>query len=998
MSLKTVFHFSITLIAFSLLIALKSLAADPQLVDSGVNKARLEQAIANKRLGTDGSPSKKTPFVLNFSFTRTNPSEANPSVGEGNLKSNSAEPIVEEILMPLEPVTSELLTGTVEIVKADGTHVLQDPITVDLFRGSVVTDAGSVDESAEFVSLVSHGEGAARRTIGLTSLDGKPVTLISTENEQSLLSFQVKEEEQTEENYRCGVEDSFAPAISSFTDGSSGSEGSSNDFGTQPLRVIEVALVYDCLAIQHFGGIADTQLAAAAIVNAANHAYEFQARTTLRIVHQRFYESCATDPFQNPNYTSPYDLYNEMQVEAVDIQANAVTYDLAHLIHGHEFSNTAIVGLGENGGLCHGGSRGGVGITFGAWSLPLASNVFAHEIGHNLGAGHLSGCDFNRPETLFIMCPSAGMPPLFKQSSLNVFESELSGSCVSEEVLPGAYSTPYFDPSTLPHSLVSLFANGHSYYQTHARVYEGLNFSSQIPVADPNGDSLILASNDLPPYLSINSAQQLFAASVPRNCSVPDYSNSFAEFNVSATDPDSNVAIHTFSAGIWRHPFLQFSLHPFYAYPGQPYDRLVVPGSFPDLTFQHYASYTPAGASVSDAPPGVHWDPLPSEYGESFSPIFSTQICGEYFSHSDEIIALPGVGIPVFKKPALPVRVIEGERLDIPYFWVADEFNSYYPLLFIPGGLPNTSTFRFEGTYGVDQQLVVEPDENEVTPCFGAPEGERNLERTYTLTIESRLSAGWTYLSETQLDITIVDNTPPPLLSLSFPQFNSANNSYTMTFSSRVPNDGVSELVLRTNATNTVNFDTVNQRIVWERDFTGIPVVNNQQEVYFELAIASCGGDAKVLRRTIVNYVSGGGSTPTPSPTPFPTPTPGATPTPSSSPTPSPSSSATPTPEASPTPTIGDSSLARETFQAIVRQIENIQKKGGGYKELAATILNTLKLALQDYQQEVSIDSQGSFKGRAKKLKRQLARLKKAPKSKVNRLKKGAIKQGTLLV
>jgi hypothetical protein len=148
------------------------------------------------------------------------------------------------------------------------------------------------------------------------------------------------------------------------------------------------------------------------ILNAVDAIYEAELSLTIRVVFQNVWTT-ASDPYTSSVPTTLLDQFGDYWN---DNFSSSVTYDLAHLWTGRDLDGSTI-GVAWVGATCsfyrYGLSERRAGLS---QDVPLV----AHEMGHNVGAGHDATCS----STSWIMCS-------YLQSNADEFSAAAKASVAS---------------------------------------------------------------------------------------------------------------------------------------------------------------------------------------------------------------------------------------------------------------------------------------------------------------------------------------------------------------------------------------------------------------------------------------------------------------------------------------------------------------------------------------------------------------------------------------
>jgi hypothetical protein len=185
------------------------------------------------------------------------------------------------------------------------------------------------------------------------------------------------------------------------------------------IKVITISTTADVEWVSRFGSSSNAEIAS--IINTAEALYERQLGIRFQIVSQ----SLQTD--STPELDPSLILKTFQSTEPVKANVN-------YLFTGKDMSG-ATIGIAYVGSICYAPAYAYGVVQF---YNTLTSSVFAHELGHNLGARH----DFSNYGSLMYPSISPGTP-YFSLTSLNEINTFLSyfSSCLAVEEVP-AQNTP----------------------------------------------------------------------------------------------------------------------------------------------------------------------------------------------------------------------------------------------------------------------------------------------------------------------------------------------------------------------------------------------------------------------------------------------------------------------------------------------------------------------------------------------------------------------------
>ncbi|RME57550.1 MAG: hypothetical protein D6780_08215 [Candidatus Dadabacteria bacterium] len=208
------------------------------------------------------------------------------------------------------------------------------------------------------------------------------------------------------------------------------------------LRYIEVATDTDCEYTSQLGGASEALANIESVINTADAVYQSQLGLSFDVRAQGTFTDCSSQPYQKS-------VSDELLIEFgnyINSTGRLGSFDVAHLFTGKDLEG-GVVGLAWTGAIC-------VEPTLSYSLTQHVSSVldwilFAHEIGHNLGASHdynpLTGTGSQYIGHIMNAVVSAGNTTF---SSLSISEItsfvESNGSCLDTTV----NSTPPATPSS----------------------------------------------------------------------------------------------------------------------------------------------------------------------------------------------------------------------------------------------------------------------------------------------------------------------------------------------------------------------------------------------------------------------------------------------------------------------------------------------------------------------------------------------------------------------
>jgi hypothetical protein len=208
-------------------------------------------------------------------------------------------------------------------------------------------------------------------------------------------------------------------------------------------RVVTISTDADPEWYQKYGEQSNAVIAS--LINASEAIYNRQLGLRFRIVKQHVYAD--TSPYVTSDAGMLLSAFTRNAENAANLGTDPNTFhqdvDLKHLFTGKDIDGS-IIGIAYIGVLCAVPSLS-YGITQ-HYMEAANAGIFAHEIGHNFGAGHDSSTRDG------LMFPSISIPPAQKFSDVSLAEitDHLSkyGSCISlEQMAPRPDVTPGLDPN-----------------------------------------------------------------------------------------------------------------------------------------------------------------------------------------------------------------------------------------------------------------------------------------------------------------------------------------------------------------------------------------------------------------------------------------------------------------------------------------------------------------------------------------------------------------------
>ncbi len=212
---------------------------------------------------------------------------------------------------------------------------------------------------------------------------------------------------------------------------------------TSLARVVTISTDADPEWYQKYGDQSNAVIAS--LINASEAIYNRQLGLRFRIVKQHVYAD--TSPYVTSDAGMLLSAFTRNAENAANLGGDPNTFhqdvDLKHLFTGKDIDGS-IIGIAYIGVLCAVPSLS-YGITQ-HYMEAANAGIFAHEVGHNFGAGHDSSTRDG------LMFPSISIPPAqkFSDVSLGEITGHLSkyGACISlEQMAPRPDVTPGADPN-----------------------------------------------------------------------------------------------------------------------------------------------------------------------------------------------------------------------------------------------------------------------------------------------------------------------------------------------------------------------------------------------------------------------------------------------------------------------------------------------------------------------------------------------------------------------
>ena len=298
--------------------------------------------------------------------------------------------------------------------------------------GSVFRSNGKEELHIHFISpSLSASTGTSLRA-------GEPVEIVQSLDDSSKVVVK-KADANALKGKSCGsdkLRTISAPTASSGTSSSDSSTPVSAKAGA--VKIIDIATEADYQFFQRFGSSSNAQVAS--IINAAQVIYENQLGLRFNIVRQRV-RTTSSQPYTS---TDSEALLNQL-TSAVSSGGGLQGEDVVHLFSGKNLDDN-VLGIAWLGVLCTTPSLS-TGLTQHV-SSSLDYIIFAHEVGHNLGAEH----DTSLPRSL--MYPSASTDQTTvsarTKSDIQSYFNSGGSSCFAVDADTNPTPTPTPTPTTEP--------------------------------------------------------------------------------------------------------------------------------------------------------------------------------------------------------------------------------------------------------------------------------------------------------------------------------------------------------------------------------------------------------------------------------------------------------------------------------------------------------------------------------------------------------------------
>ncbi|HRP62048.1 MAG TPA: M12 family metallo-peptidase [Phycisphaerales bacterium] len=297
-----------------------------------------------------------------------------------------AVPVAGELrTLELWPDTVRHANYTVWAQQADGSMVELEPQPVNTVSGVVVGDpgsnvAGSMHGGGLFLSIVfSNGENYWIEPLH-GRVPGAAPGAHTVYNKCDVLPNEGV----------CGVTEMMEMAA--WQPGEDDPVGEDGGIAGTVCRIAEVAVDADFQFYQLYGNsVANVENRVNAVFSTLNQQYESQVGIRHVIVHIIVRTSSASNPYSSNNAST---LLNQFQSVWTSAPESSIPRDVAHLFTGRNLGNT--LGIAWLGAICS--FNIGYGLVVNRNNFSCATDLSAHELGHNWNAGHCS-------------CPSFTMNP-----------------------------------------------------------------------------------------------------------------------------------------------------------------------------------------------------------------------------------------------------------------------------------------------------------------------------------------------------------------------------------------------------------------------------------------------------------------------------------------------------------------------------------------------------------------------------------------------------------
>ena len=298
---------------------------------------------------------------------------------------------------------SEVVTENYMAMETHSTGIRNLPVTFHTFSGKVASK-----DSSDFIALTIY-QGAK----GLTNMDGlfksrgklyslksetaKSIAVLAAATDSKSQPDVLTVREIKKRDLKVALGAATVDEIHHIARSVSSSLSTAKALGSRPQDVIvaHIATDADFEYFKRAGGVNNPTAANAriiSVINSMNGIIRSQLGVQVKVNFQHVWTR--KDP-----YGQHGDLLPSFADHWHENFENSVAYTVAHLFTGKGTFGSGAIGMAYLGGACLSGSKYG-GSAY--YELPMAGPLFAHELGHNLGAEHDQTC----PEGFCIMRPN----------------------------------------------------------------------------------------------------------------------------------------------------------------------------------------------------------------------------------------------------------------------------------------------------------------------------------------------------------------------------------------------------------------------------------------------------------------------------------------------------------------------------------------------------------------------------------------------------------------